>query len=162
MNISQKLAFFPLTLCVLIAASVQAQTKPAKINQNKVASEPVFNIQTDESAYREIPFSTPVNVTYKSILDNHYQGGDMLGSNDCKPEYPLASARNEETGNTRILMQISENGLLTNIKVLKSSGFKRLDNAIVERMLHCSFRPISVNNVPVRIKTYMEYAWRLD
>lgn len=161
MNISQKLAFFPLTLCVLIAASVQAQTKPAKINQNKVASEPVLSIQTDATAYREIPLNTPANVAYRSVLDNQYQGGDMLGSNDCKPEYPLISARNEETGNTRVLIRVSANGVLTDIKVTKSSGYKRLDNAIVERMLHCSFRPISVNNVPVEIKIYMEYVWSL-
>ncbi|MCH8623131.1 energy transducer TonB, partial [Undibacterium sp. TS12] len=48
----------------------------------------------------------------------------------CKPEYPRASLRNEETGTVQLSVLIGADGSVSDVKIDKSSGFRGLDNAV--------------------------------
>jgi periplasmic protein TonB len=49
-----------------------------------------------------------------------------------KPEYPSASIRAEEEGDVTVSACVDTAGKMTNIQLVKSSGFERLDNAVLK------------------------------
>jgi periplasmic protein TonB len=49
-----------------------------------------------------------------------------------KPEYPAASIRAKEAGEVVVSVCVDEQGRMSNVQVIKSSGFPRLDDATVK------------------------------
>lgn len=49
-----------------------------------------------------------------------------------KPIYPLQSKQNEEQGTVRLRVTILANGSATNIRIIRSSGYTRLDQAALD------------------------------
>ena len=49
-----------------------------------------------------------------------------------KPEYPAASIRAKEAGEVVVSVCVDEQGRMSNVQVVKSSGFQRLDDATVK------------------------------
>ena len=82
----------------------------------------------------------------------------------CTPEYPRASLRNEETGVTRLTVTIGADGLVTDVVIAKSSGFRGLDNAVRAQLLSgsCKNKPGTVDGKPQATTTQVEYVWKLD
>jgi TonB family protein len=69
-------------------------------------------------------------------------------------EYPLRAARKGWQGKVKLSFVIYENGYITNIKVLKSSGYNLLDKAVVKAIEIASpFPPLpkslAINNLPI-------------
>lgn len=58
-----------------------------------------------------------------------------------KPEYPPASARAKEEGETTVSVCVDESGRMSNVKVVKSSGFPRLDEAAVKGLARTRLEP---------------------
>ena len=53
------------------------------------------------------------------------------GRNFEKPEYPAASIRAKEEGEVTVSVCVDERGRMSNVQIVKSSGFERLDQATV-------------------------------
>ena len=87
-----------------------------------------------------------------------------FAKNECKPEYPRAALRNEETGVVDLLLVVEANGSISKADVIKSTGFPLLDNAVRNRMLagQCKAKPGTVNGQPQRASTKIQYVWKLD
>jgi protein TonB len=77
------------------------------------------------------------------------------------PEYPKASQRGEETGNTTIRYAVSPAGKATDITIIKSSGYRDLDKASISSLGKCRFTPASVAGKPVQANLVAEYHWGL-
>lgn len=54
------------------------------------------------------------------------------GRRFVKPDYPPASQRAKEEGEVTVSACVSENGSMTDVKLVKSSGFPRLDDATLK------------------------------
>lgn len=85
----------------------------------------------------------------------------------CKrPEYPLAAARSDTTGTTRLVFHIGTKGDVIDADIVKSAGktlhHKLLDMAALSSLMQCVFSPAVVNGVPVEATTQVEYVWRLE
>ena len=80
----------------------------------------------------------------------------------CKPEYPKASLRNEETGIVTVQFLIGADGRVAKAEVLKSSGFRDLDKAAVNGLSRCKFKPGMVDGKPEAAWTSVQYEWKLD
>ena len=82
----------------------------------------------------------------------------------CKPEYPRTSQRNEETGETHLSVTTGADGSITAVNVVKSSGFRNLDNAVRNLLLSgsCRNKPGTVDGKPQATTTNVIYTWRLD
>ena len=82
----------------------------------------------------------------------------------CTPEYPRASLRNEETGVTRLTVTIGADGMVTDVAIAKSSGFRGLDNAVRAQLLSgtCKNKPGTVDGKPQATTQTVEYVWKLD
>lgn len=82
----------------------------------------------------------------------------------CKPEYPRASLRNEETGTVQLAVTTGADGSVTDVKVVKSSGFRGLDNAVKAQLLSgsCKNKPGTVDGKPQATTTPVAYVWKLE
>jgi protein TonB len=82
----------------------------------------------------------------------------------CKPDYPRASLRNEETGTVLLAVLIGVDGSVADVKIEKSSGFRGLDNAVRSHLLSgaCKHKPGTVDGKPQQTWTKVNYVWSLD
>ncbi len=82
----------------------------------------------------------------------------------CRPEYPRSALRNEHQGTTSLAVTIAKNGRVAGVKVLRSSGYDSLDNAVKNQLLSpaCKMQAGTVNGVPQKLTTQVQYVWRLD
>lgn len=82
----------------------------------------------------------------------------------CKPEYPRASLRNEETGTVQLAVTIGADGGVTDVKIEKSSGFRGLDNAVKNQLLSgsCKNKPGTIDGKPQATTTHVAYVWKLE
>ena len=83
--------------------------------------------------------------------------------NRCaKPEWPKESLRNEQTGVVSFIFLINENGEVADAFVEKSSGHAALDQATLEAVGKCRFKPGIKDGKAVPAWMSMKYVWRLD
>lgn len=82
----------------------------------------------------------------------------------CKPEYPRASLRNEETGTVGLSVLIGADGSVAEVKIDKSSGFRGLDNAVRSQLMSgaCKNKPGTVDGKPQQTWTKVNYVWSLE
>lgn len=82
----------------------------------------------------------------------------------CKPDYPRSSARNEETGVTTLSVTTGADGSVTAVNIVKSSGFRGLDNAVRAQLLSgsCKNRPGTIDGKPQETTNQVQYVWKLD
>jgi protein TonB len=80
----------------------------------------------------------------------------------CKPMYPAASLRFGEEGVVRIAFTIGADGLLISTKILKSSGYSRLDQATLESFSHCRFKAAVKDGKPIESTFTAEWIWKID
>lgn len=71
---------------------------------------------------------------------------DYLGDRPS-PAYPRASQRRGEQGRVVLRVLISPEGRVAQVKVQRSSGYERLDEAAVQAMQRARFRPYTENGI---------------
>jgi protein TonB len=82
---------------------------------------------------------------------------------DSLPVYPAESARRREAGTTALTLCVTTDGRLTDVKLARSSGYPRLDEATMEWARSARFTPALINGDPVNICGYsLEYTWKLE
>lgn len=83
---------------------------------------------------------------------------------ECKPAYPRASLRNLEEGTTHISFQVAENGAISDVKIVASSGFRGLDEALRTQLQlgQCKAQPAMQEGIAVASNTNFQYVWKLD
>jgi protein TonB len=87
----------------------------------------------------------------------------LQASGRCKkPEYPLLSRRKEEQGTVLLQFLIGVEGQVIESKILKSSGFVRLDDAARLALTQCQFQPGSVDGSPEPSWANVKYIWKLQ
>jgi protein TonB len=87
----------------------------------------------------------------------------LQASGRCKkPEYPVLSRRKEEQGTVLLQFLIGVDGQVLESKILKSSGFTRLDDAARMALAQCQFQPGSVDGTPEPSWANVKYIWKLQ
>ncbi|MFC0351786.1 energy transducer TonB [Undibacterium danionis] len=102
-------------------------------------------------------FEAPVLAQKKPIINTAKQDFTT-----CKIEYPRSSLRNEETGTTTVEVALDQDGNSTEITVLKSSGFRNLDNAVLKAFETCIFSPQIVKGKRVASVLKVAYVFSLE
>lgn len=80
----------------------------------------------------------------------------------AKPVYPEADLRAGHTGTVTMQFLISPDGTVADSHVSKSSGHQGLDNAALQALTLCKFRPAVHEGKPIQAKTYVQYIWTLQ
>lgn len=79
-----------------------------------------------------------------------------------RPVYPRASVRNEESGTVRLAFLVGADGKLKDSKIVRSSGFRDLDNAAHSALKECPFHAAIENGKPVESWVELEYRWAIN
>jgi len=90
------------------------------------------------------------------------QGAAILDTNQCRPTYPRTAAMRREHGVVTMQFTVGINGKLVGSAVVKSSGFRDLDQAALNALIHCRFKPALRDGRPVQAAFVMEYRWELQ
>ena len=79
-----------------------------------------------------------------------------------EPIYPPASRRQDEEGTVRLRVLVDERGRPRDVRVLKSSGHSRLDEAAVSAVKRWQFKPATQDAHAVQAWTQVAVVFRLD
>jgi D-alanyl-D-alanine endopeptidase (penicillin-binding protein 7) len=83
--------------------------------------------------------------------------------NSCaKPEWSKADLRAEHQGTVTLGFLISADGTPEESRVLKSSGYRGLDQAARVGIAKCHFKPATRDGQPVQEWMKMQYVWTLE
>ncbi len=86
----------------------------------------------------------------------------LLDINECKPPYPQESLRAEESGRTRLRIHVAASGELRGVSLVQSSGFARLDNAMIAAIGRCKFAAATQAGAAIDSSFTLDYNWRLE
>ncbi|MBV8635881.1 MAG: energy transducer TonB [Burkholderiaceae bacterium] len=86
----------------------------------------------------------------------------ILESNQCRPVYPRAAFERRQEGTVKMQFTVGANGKLVGSAIAKSSGFRELDQAALQALIHCRFKPAYRDGKPVQAAFSMEYRWQIQ
>ena len=87
---------------------------------------------------------------------------NMTVSRRVDPVYPAGSRRDGEQGSGMFRVLVDQNGRPTDVQVLKSSGFPRLDEAAMAAIRKWAFKPAIQNSQPVQSWTRVAVSFKLE
>jgi protein TonB len=151
---------------VIIDSPPAEKSEPVKVvkpdlEQPQVDVPPIENtipdieVPTDEPAPNAITAQTspspPVGET-----------ANMKVNNRVDPVYPPAARRAGEQGTGMFRVLVDEKGHPSDVQVMKSTGFPRLDAAALEAIRKWTFSPAMQNSQPVQSWTRVSVAFKLE
>ena len=77
------------------------------------------------------------------------------------PPYPAVSKRMNETGTTIVRVYIDADGKVLDIQLKKSSGYDRLDQAVLDGIRRWRFKPGTSNGEPKAMWVNVPMKWEL-
>jgi protein TonB len=100
---------------------------------------------------------------YQPKFARDYAPNVMLQPPLCRiPAYPRASLRNEETGVTVLRFTVKATGHLERVHIVRTSGFRDLDQAALDAFSRCLFVPAAINGKPIETTNTIQYVWTLE
>jgi protein TonB len=86
-----------------------------------------------------------------------------VGGTHTIPEYPILSRRLAEEGTVRLAITINADGMVSEARVIRTSGFKRLDEAAVEWVMRMwRYRPAMRGATPIASQAEVVLQFRLN
>ena len=81
---------------------------------------------------------------------------------NCRDDYPLFARIFGDEGTTELGFTVAADGTVNNVKVSKSSGSDRLDDAAVECVARWHYRPAIKDDQTVDVPMTVKVTWNLD
>jgi protein TonB len=116
---------------------------------------PEIEVPTDEPAPNAISAETSPSPPIAETAD-------MKVNRRVDPVYPAGSRRDGEQGAGIFRVLVDETGHPVDVQVLKSSGFRRLDDAAVTAIRKWAFSPAMQNSRPVQSWTRVQVTFNLQ
>lgn len=131
------------------------QPAAAQIKNNQLDNAGTENVQAEDGV-------SNASLGAGIIGENRGAGIKAANANSCTPAYPRIAKENEEQGVVVLELTVNSNGTTSNIKILNSSGFKRLDKAAMRAMAYCTFYPALRNGVPIALNYKQKFIFSLE
>jgi TonB family protein len=80
----------------------------------------------------------------------------------CLPHYPMESARRGSQGTVYLNFYIESDGRVSDGRIHRSSGDPLLDNAALDALKRCRFKPATSAGHPVAQWTQVQYVWSIE
>ena len=93
--------------------------------------------------------STPASSAKTAEPSTQLPSADAAGLNNKAPVYPMLSRKRKEQGTVWMLLLVSKDGLVTELKLKKTSGFDRLDQAALQAVKKWKFQPARQPGQPI-------------
>jgi TonB family protein len=80
----------------------------------------------------------------------------------AKPVWPIESVKQQQTGTVTFIFLIAVDGQVADAVIKKSSGHLLLDEATLEAVKKCKFRPGIKDGKPMAAWMRMQYVWTFE
>ncbi len=137
-----------------VEAAMGCQFAPALKQGKRVASAAPFSFKWDQYVVVQEPPPVAAPITIEPA------SADFASCS--KPIWPRVSLRNEETGTVTMDFLISAEGIVKDSKIIRSTGFKELDNSALSAIAKCRFKPATEAGQPVEAWAKIQYVWALE
>ncbi|PXX47186.1 M56 family metallopeptidase [Undibacterium pigrum] len=126
------------------------------------ATAPV-NTLPSVAAVATIDISQQAMDAAKMVNEKNGDKKPIIDFKDCRPAYPRASIRREETGVVIASTLVAADGKILKAKLEKSAGFPDLDNAVITALENCNVKavPGQVNGQNTMVWTQVRFVWKL-
>ncbi|RAU22399.1 energy transducer TonB [Paramagnetospirillum kuznetsovii] len=138
--------------------------KPAYVPPPEIrVAQPVQNAITAVTEIKPTEPEPVVVAPARPAVEGVRSAAALDASRTCRPpQYPAVSRRNGESGAVTLKFLIDVDGSVLDSSVDASSGYSRLDEAAVQALSLCQFRPGTVDGRPERSWARMRYVWKLN
>jgi periplasmic protein TonB len=115
-----------------------------------------------------IPTEAPSEsgLTFKSeptVIEPQLTATKPILKKISRPDYPIMSKRLNEEGATEMSLLINENGKVTEVNLVTTSGSDRLDEAAIKHaQRHWTFTPCTENGKPIACWFKTRFIWQLE
>lgn len=151
----QNIIIFLLTVICAILGYMAAEMK----QQDHETVEQTAAATASDTEFKAIPYKEEPDRLPESVIDEIADGGYI---NLPMPPYPRSSIENEEEGTVRIEITVESNGQISSAKIIKSSGYSRLDAAALRAARGALIRPKIIDGQPVRSKFVTPFIFKLS
>ena len=79
-----------------------------------------------------------------------------------EPKYPKSAIRREQEGTVILQVEVRKDGSLAHVQVVKTSSYKKLDNAAIKAVERAKFKPAMKENVAIFSSTQISITFRLE
>jgi protein TonB len=93
--------------------------------------------------------AAPANSAKITEPSTELPSADAAGLNNKAPAYPMLSRKRKEQGTVWLLLLVSKEGLVKELKLKKTSGFDRLDQAALQAVKKWQFQPARKQGQPI-------------
>lgn len=98
----------------------------------------------------------------QSTVPSQQQASSVLAPvHDCLQFYPAISVRLNQQGTVGLVVNVSPEGTVTNVRVVQSSGFDALDAASILCARQWKYRPAMQNGKPIAAQTQARVTYAL-
>jgi TonB family protein len=120
----------------------------------------------DLYAKMELKAEAPVKVVRQMVripvVQHVSQPPALSKPEDCRHDYPFFARIFDEEGTTELAFQVLADGTVSDVKVSKSSGSERLDDAARECVAKWHYRPAIKDSQLVDSPMTVKVNWNLD
>lgn len=100
---------------------------------------------------------------YKFEGDDAYvEPSEIIVKNECRPDWPFSSLKNNEMGTVELSLLMSTEGVIIRARLVATSGFRELDRATMKGYIGCQFKPVMKNGIATESWLPLRYVWKLE
>ncbi len=140
-----------------------AYVPPVEVNVKPTESQNTIAAVTTDVKVESAPVKEPVVMPPVEPVKPHVpiRVKAKLNAGCASPKYPEESIEMEEEGQLILSILVDENGHVAESKVLKSSGFTRLDDAARQAFSLCQFTPATADDVAEKSWVQQPFEWKI-
>ncbi|MFD2367753.1 TonB family protein [Pseudoduganella sp. GCM10020061] len=79
----------------------------------------------------------------------------------AKPRYPAESLARKSEGTVKMIFNVTAEGTVEDGQIHTSSGDALLDAAALNALRKCTFKPGTLNGIPIALQAQIQYVWTL-
>lgn len=121
-----------------------------------------YDLYDKLTAHTEAPVKVVKQVVKVPVLQRVSQPPTLSKPENCADDYPFFARIFGEEGTTELAFTVLADGTVSGIKIAKSSGYDRLDDAAVDCVSRWHYRPAIKDNALVDAPMTVKVVWNLD
>ena len=155
-------SFSGVTLIQHVQYSVQSSFQTVEVSLQEVSeTSDARPAKGGEAISKQSPASH--NIKFAS----HALSGVRIKANpnyfqNLAPEYPELARQMRQEGLVMLSVDVNKNGEAVKVDIIKSSGFRMLDQAAFKAVSHWKFHPGSIGNIPIESTVTVPIKFRLE
>ena len=77
-------------------------------------------------------------------------------------QYPPASQNDGDEGTVTLRFIVQRDGSVSDIRIARSSGYRRLDAAAVRSLRRAKFQPATCHGKPIAVRIHQSFIFKID